>query len=79
MGMQHRYECYYNYERLLEMCSPYEDLEYNLSLMWEVILEFEKELDSCPEDKEELKSYTVEQLIKDRPATVRQPHEATPN
>lgn len=65
MGMQHRYECYCNYDDMLGQYSPHNEVRANIEEMWNIILEFEKGLAASPEENEALKEYTVEQLLKD--------------
>ena len=63
-GLEHRYECYRNYEDMLLRYSPYEQTQANIDEMWNIVLEFEKGLAGSPEEENDLYFYTVEDLEK---------------
>jgi hypothetical protein len=64
-GLQHRFECYRNYERMLYQFMEYEKVNKAVEEFWNAALEFEKSITSCPEEEEEMKNYTLADLFED--------------
>lgn len=64
-GLEHRYECYQNYQDMLYQYSPREKAQDNVDKMWKVVLEFEKGLAGSTEEADALHFYTLEELWDD--------------